>query len=91
MTPVIRALISLPQRRRHSDALRTNLPWTPAEDRRLLYSVERMESRKVKPWQHDPTIDWSVIAKRHQRSHLAVRARLSLIRSAARIAHGVGR
>ena len=88
---MIRALIDLPARRRHHQRPRSDQPWTAAEDRRLLRAVERMESRHVEPWQSKPSINWNVIVKRHQRSHLAVRSRLSLLRSVARIARGIGR
>jgi hypothetical protein len=53
-------------------------------------AVERMEQRRVEPWQAKPAIDWNKIVRRHGRSHLAVKSRLSLLRSVARIAHGIG-
>ena len=88
---MIRTLIALPPRRRQYQLPRSNQPWTAAEDRRLLRAVKRMESRRVEPWQAKPSINWGVIVRRHDRSHVAVRARLSLLRSAARIARGIGR
>ncbi len=77
------------QQRRDRDPC-SGLPWTPAEDRRLLRAVDRMESRPVKPWQHAPRVDWGKIATSHQRSILAVRGRVSILRAAARLAHGIG-
>ena len=65
-------------------------PWSPAEDRRLLRAVDRMKGRPVEPWQSPPLVDWGKIARRHQRSILAVRGRVSILRAAARLAHGIG-
>jgi hypothetical protein len=88
---MIRTLISLPAKRRSSHEPRSNQPWTAAEDRKLLRAVERAESRKVQPWQAKPLVDWIAIARRHQRSCLAIRSRVTLLRAAPRIAHGIGR
>jgi len=49
-----------------------------------------MENRPVEPWQSPPLVDWIKIARRHQRSILAVRGRVSTLRAAARLAHGIG-
>lgn len=68
----------------------SGLPWTPAEDRRLLRAVDRVKNRPVEPWQSPPLVDWGKIARRHQRSILAVQGRVSILRAAARLAHGIG-
>lgn len=62
--------------------------WEPAEDKRLLAAVERMLKPKRSSWAK-PTIDWIKLARRHGRSILAVQARLSLLRAAPRLVHGI--
>jgi hypothetical protein len=62
--------------------------WEPAEDKRLLAAVERMLQPKRLPWDR-PTIDWIKLSRRHGRTILSVRARLSLLRAAPRLVHGL--
>jgi len=81
----------LPPRRPHYWRPRSHQPWTPAEDRKLLKAVKRVERRCVEPWQAKPLVDWVAIARRHGRSVVAVQARCSLLRSAPRLAHGIKR
>ena len=83
------ALLPAPRRRNRFGNPRADELWTPAEDRRLLRAVARVTQRHVEPWQAKPTIDWGKIAKRHGRSVLAVQARVSVLRAAPRIVHGL--
>lgn len=68
---------------------RGGFEWTPAEDRRLLKDVERQERREVQPWQAKPIVDWIKIAQRHERSVLAVRSRVTVLRAAPRLAYNL--
>jgi hypothetical protein len=62
--------------------------WESAEDKRLLAVVERMLKPRSHPWDK-PVIDWIKLARRHGRSILAVQARVSLLRAASRLVHGI--
>jgi hypothetical protein len=60
-------------------------PWTTTEDRLLL----RLAAPKQDRWRRHQPPNWIAIAKRLKRTILAVQNRVSVLRSARRIAAGL--